>query len=98
MLLLTVPKDAVAGLRTLLEKEESGACFRLREFQIGCSCNKEMKRELRLTIDWPEDEDARAVVEGLHFVMDNILTSNYGNAFAISLDKNRIPQVTKIEA
>jgi iron-sulfur cluster insertion protein len=98
MLLLTMPKDTVAGLRTLLEKEEPGSCFRLREFQIGCSsCNKDVKRELRLTIDKPEDEDIRTVIEGLHFVMDSILTSNYGNTFAISLDKNRMAQVTKIE-
>ena len=96
MLLLNMSKDTVAGLRALLKKEEPGSCFRLREFQIGCSCNKEVKRELRLTIDKPDEEDTRTVVEGLHFVMESILSSNYGNTFAISLDKNRMPQVTKI--
>jgi hypothetical protein len=47
-----------------------------------------------VTIDVPEESDLTAVVDGMPFVMEDMLLANYGNSFFIFLGQNRMPVVT----
>lgn len=98
MLNITLTEEARRALRILMEKEDGEACFRLREFVSGCgaTCRSDVHRTLRVTLDGFEDGDLTADVDGIRFVMNDLLLAGYGNSFFISLDKNKIPAVISL--
>jgi hypothetical protein len=97
MLNISLSTDAKRALHAFLDKEDGAACFRLREFGSGCVyCRNDFHRVLRVTIDVPEESDLTAVVDGMPFVMEDLLLANYGNSFFIFLGQNRMPMVTAL--
>lgn len=87
---------AESTLLRLLQKEgEEGACFRFREFSSGCgaACRSHVRRVLKITLDQPAEGDVMGQASGLTFVMDEVLTANYGKTFFISLDAHHVPSV-----
>ncbi len=95
---ITLTAEARAALQEILRKEEGEAGFRLREFVSGCgaACRSQVQRTLRLTIsDGSEDDDLSADIDGMHFVMNELLVLSYGNSFLITLD-NKIPVVNSL--
>lgn len=96
MLHISMNKIAETALTLLLHKEKDElACFRFREFRSGCgaACRGNVRRVLRITLDTPEEGDDMGQAAGITFVMDEVLTANYGKTFFISLDANQTPTV-----
>lgn len=96
MLRISMNKIAKNVLLHLLHTEgEEGACFRFREFSSGCgaACRGNVRRVLKITLDQPGENDVRGEASGITFVMDDILTANYGKTFFVSIDTNHVPAV-----
>lgn len=101
MLNMSMTESARTVLQDLLAAEKGPACFRLREFVSGCGavCRGELRRVLTLTLDEVVDageDDLTVSVNGIVFVMDQMLCANYGNSFFICLDKKNIPIVNAL--
>lgn len=77
---------------SLKAEDDDDACVRIREYSTGTPCCR--KTVLGFTIDEPDDDDVRAEIEGLPFIMNEDLVEKWqGGTYQADMDEHGNPRI-----